>query len=109
MWSDPAAVMATTALRWTDVACVGGAVTRVLGPDPTRVAFGIVPNGASTVQIYGGPWTDPQNFGLTFQNGRGTTWVNLFEYGPVVCGEWYVHCDFGTTLRVAETYMLEGW
>ena len=111
-WMDPVYVMRASYTR-PALTVVAGAdnIARIPGNN-NRWALGItLMEGGTLPVLRASPYSDPQLFPVftAFSGARHMPlWLTLFQHGPVVCGEIFVECPVGESVRVVEVVLTPG-
>lgn len=101
-WADPSFILATNLVQVNPVTLPPATTVLVAGNNPRRwaVGFSLVFAGAGSAQL--APWNDPNIFQFALVNANSALWFWLFQYGPLVTGEWYARSAPAATMRVLE-------
>ncbi len=76
----------------------------IIGADPKRWAVGFaLPDSVIAIPKIS-PMNDPLNWGEGVSAGIRGNWYTIFNYGPIVCTEWYIQ---GTPPQQVRVWTLE--
>lgn len=86
-WLDPGLVSRSLFVRVTAVAAGGTRRIAELNADRWAVGFVMAPGSSGGVVV--APWSDVTNAQGWSLSALAPLWFKLFDYGPLVTGEWW--------------------
>lgn len=101
-WFDPLLLTLNTSIEISAVAMGVGLTKAICAANARRWAIGMFSGGgAGTLKF--APWPDIANgYFLPGVSGQPFQWYTLWEYGPLVCSQWWGTFSGGGNLRVVE-------
>lgn len=101
-WGDPGFALAVYEYSYRDFTPPAAGVHVLAGNNTRRWAVGFSrPNAIASVMSVG-PFDDVALWGWTLGGALTLSWFKLFDYGPMVCYDWYLWTDGTEAVRVHE-------
>lgn len=105
VWADPRYVGSINTWRPLDVVSVNASSAQFAKNNPTRWALLVVIDGSLTDPAYISPidGTTTQGIRLAIREDQQYVSLTLFDFGPIVSGEWYLYSPGIASIRAYET------
>ena len=106
VWADPRYIGLTNAWRELTPVSVFGSSIKIANNNPTRWALLVVLDGSLSDPAYMSPADGYLQSGIRLHPSAGPQFVSLtlFEFGPIVSGEWYLYSPGNASARAYETF-----
>ena len=104
-WMDPRYIVSTCDWRTFEVTCNLAGEAPLVPANPLRWAIGFVRGVTSISDAAVAPFREAFDAGERLPTTQAWKWFTLFEFGPLVCAEWYVQGANPATVRVIEVLL----